>query len=62
MFPGYEQNADNVWPKDGPGRSATGLDHNGRNERPLHGQKRAAVRAALVADPKYDENPIPVTP
>ena len=24
--------------------------------------KRAAVRAALVADPKYDENPIPVTP
>ena len=24
--------------------------------------KRAAVRAVLVADPKYDENPIPVTP
>jgi hypothetical protein len=24
--------------------------------------KRAAVRAALVADPKYEENPIPITP
>ena len=24
--------------------------------------KRAAVQAALIADPEYDENPIPITP
>ena len=62
MLPGYEQNADNVWQKTGQEDQLPAWITTVAMKDLSTDGKSAAVRAALVADLKYDENPIPVTP